>query len=115
SRGVLHIRDSSLRMDRLVTLDDAKGASQDAPWAGRIQIPSATVRVIEPLRFDGRFKIWSQDLRPLLAIYAARQNLPRWLEEGLNVKDLNIKMKVRADERSLVLSELLASAEKLRI
>jgi len=84
-------------------------------WAGTVAIPKAQIKVEKPMRFDGNLILQSKDLRPVIAIFTSQSALPSWIKNALNLRQFNLSLEAHADEKNLILRDLVITAEKLKI
>ena len=57
-------------------------------WRGTIETQVAAFHLVEPATAEGRFTLQLSDSAPLVALYATRKDLPRWVERLLEEPDV---------------------------
>lgn len=110
--GEFTLKDSTISLGHVAIT--AKDRSADS-WYGTLKIPEADLRIEEPMRFDGRVRLEGKDLRPILAVYGALKNLPSWMENALNLKNIAVDFHAKADRNRLAIDDLKASLEDIKL
>ncbi len=64
------------------------GAPGGPGWRGTIETQVARLHLVEPATAEGQFTLQLSDSAPLVALYATRKDLPRWVERLLEEPDV---------------------------
>jgi hypothetical protein len=80
-------------------------------WRGTIEAPVALLHLVEPATAEGRFSLHLSDSAPLVALYATRKDLPRWVERLLQEPDVQATGRFAYRKPELTITALKARFE----
>jgi len=85
---------------------------RQAPWDADIRIERGHADLGQPLRIDGQARMDMRDAGFLLALYATRKTLPKWIGRIVDAGRINLVGRVHLLDRELVLEDLDASNDR---
>ena len=94
---------STLKLSNTRILEPA--SEHTTPWSADIRIERGHADLGQPLRIDGNAKMDMQDAGFLLALYATRKSMPKWIGRIINAGRINLATRVRLIDRELVLED----------
>lgn len=109
-RKIFSIDDSRLAL-RNVKVADASGHVVSDWWLEGA-FPQAGLEWGRPMKMDGRTTLRMKDLSVLLALFAQKKELPRWVEKLLDEGEADAEGRVRWDGERLVLDDIKARNER---
>lgn len=80
-------------------------------WRGTIECESALLHLVEPATAEGQFTLQLSDSAPLVALYATRKDLPRWVERLLEEPDVHATGRFSYRKPELTIEALKARFE----
>ncbi len=85
---------------------------RQAPWDANILIERGHADLGQPLRIDGQARMDMRDAGFLLALYATRKALPKWVGRIIDAGRINLVGRVHLLDRELVLEDLDAANQR---
>lgn len=85
----------------------------DGPWWARLSLAGGRFGWRVPLQLDGNAKLQMQDAGFLLALFAERTALPKWIGKLVDEGTVDATSGVHVDGKSVLLAPLLAHNERI--
>lgn len=110
AKAELQVQDLHVDLGKL-SYRQSGGAPVSNGWL-RVHVPSARASVGTPLQFDGQARASMADLRLLLAIYAERSRMPKWLLRLADAGTVDASGRFRFFDNALLLDDVLVRNDR---
>ncbi len=84
-------------------------------WWGEVDLDSGHIQAAEPFRVDARAKLRLRDAGPVLGVFAARKDYPRWVLGLLDSGEVQASGQLRWQREHLAVDDLQAENERLSL
>lgn len=106
NEGVYQLGESTLtlRQGGLVNTDAAGPGDGARRWTSTAALSTGTIQVGAPIYLDSRVRIQCSDSGPFVMVFADRKTLPRWVQQGLSVRDLSGQARIQLGQDRMQVS-----------
>jgi len=80
---------------------------ESSPWRGSVELPSGRLDLGPPLVADAEFRAHLADTSPIVALYDAKRDLPRWTERLLTLDSVQVAGRARIAPGEVLLDRIL--------
>jgi hypothetical protein len=100
------------RFDISGTRVDLKSNKFD--WEGAITFPRSKMRFNSPMEVDAEIGVEMQDTKPLVALFDAQHNVPRWVERLMTIQDVSGGAALKVGDEVVEVTDMEITGKHLR-